>query len=125
MGELLFKNEVYAIIGCAIEVRRTLGPGFLEGGYGDALAVEFRREEIPFTRESKFPVTYKGSPRDRRYVPDLVCYSQIVVELKAIDFLSRQCESQLLNYLKGTGLRLGLLINFGSHGKLEWKRMIL
>jgi GxxExxY protein len=125
MGELLFKNEVCAIIGCAIEVHRTLGPGFLEGVYSDALAVVFRREEIPFERERKFPVMDKGSLVGRGYISDLVCFSQIIVELKAIDFLSKQCESQLLNYLKVTGLRLGLLINFGSHGKLEWRRMIL
>jgi GxxExxY protein len=125
MKELLFKNEVYGIIGCAIEVHRTLGPGFLEGVYSDALAVELRKKEIPFERERKFPVIYKGSLLDRGYISDLVCYSQIIVELKAIEILSKQCESQLLNYLKVTGLRLGLLINFGSHGKLEWKRMIL
>jgi GxxExxY protein len=125
MGELLFKNEVYTIIGCAIEVHRVLGPGFLEGVYSDAMVVELHRKGIPFERERKFPVMYKGAHLDRGYISDLVCYSQIIVELKAIEFLSKQCESQLLNYLKVTGLRLGLLINFGSHGKLEWKRMIL
>ncbi|MBN2085779.1 MAG: GxxExxY protein [Anaerolineales bacterium] len=125
MGDLLFKQEVYAIIGCAIEVHRTLGSGFLEGVYSDALVVELERKGIPFERERKYPVVYKGARLDRGYVLDLVCYSQIIVELKAIDFLSKQCESQLINYLKVTGLRLGLLINFGSHGTLEWKRMIL
>jgi GxxExxY protein len=125
MGELLFKNEAYAIIGCAIEVHRALGAGFLEGVYSDALVVEFQRKEIPFERERKFSVIYKGATLNRGYVSDMVCYSQIIVELKAIEFLTKQCESQLLNYLKVTGLRLGLLINFGSHGKLEWKRMIL
>jgi GxxExxY protein len=125
MKSILFKDEVYSIIGCAIEVHRNLGHGFLEGVYSDALMIEFRKKDIPFERERKFPVLYKGMRLDRGYIADLVCYSEIIVELKAVDFLSKQNESQLLNYLKVSNLRLGLLINFGSHGKLEWKRMIL
>jgi GxxExxY protein len=125
MKEILFKEEVFLIIGCAIEVHRTLGPGFLEGVYSDALIVELRRKGIPYERERKFPVLYKGTRLNRVYIADLVCYWQIIVELKALDYLTKQEESQLRNYLKVTDLRLGLLINFGSHGKLEWKRMIL
>jgi len=125
MKDILFGVEVFAVMGCAMAVHRTFGSGFLEGVYGDTLAVEFRRKGIPFERERRFPILYKGIQFDRSYIADVVCYSQIIVELKAIDFLSKKEIAQLLNYLKETGLRLGLLIDFGSVGKLGWKRMIV
>ena len=124
MKTILFKGEVFAIIGCAIEVHRTLGSGFLEGVYGDALALELKKKDVPFERERRFPVVDKGVRFERGYTADMVCYDQIILELKAIDFLSKREQAQLLNYLEVTGMRLGLLINFGSHEKLEWKRMI-
>ena len=125
MGEILYKQEVYAIIGCAMDVHRTLGSGFLEGVYADALAFELKRKNIPFEREKRYPVVYKGLKLDRGYVADMVCYSTIILELKAIDILLKREEAQLLNYLKVSGMHLGILINFGSVGNLEWKRMVL
>ncbi|MEK7831972.1 MAG: GxxExxY protein [Acidobacteriota bacterium] len=122
--ELLFRDEVYAIVGAAMEVHSELGPGFLEAVYHNALKLELANRPIPFESEKFLPVFYKGKQLDCDYRADLVCFGQIVVELKALDKLSGKEEAQILNYLKATGLRVGVLINFGSRGKLEWKRLV-
>jgi len=122
--ELLLKDEVYSIIGAAIEVHRELGPGFLEAVYQEALEIELTYRELPFVSQPLLPVYYKKQRLRQEYRADLVCYEQIIVELKALDRLSGKEQAQLLNYLKATGRRVGLLINFGSSGKLEWKRMV-
>jgi GxxExxY protein len=124
MTELLLKEEVYAIIGAAIEVHRELGSGFLEPVYQEAMEIELTDQTIPFRAQQELNIRYKKRVLKKKYVPDLICYNQIVVELKALDRLSGTEESQILNYLKATGLRVGLLINFGSQGKLEWKRFV-
>ena len=122
--ELMFAEEVYAIIGAAIEVHKELGPGFLEAVYQEALEVELQSRQIPFVTQEILQIQYKGQLLEKKYVADLVCYGQIIVELKSLERLSGTEEAQILNYLKATGLSLGLLINFGSHGKLEWKRYV-
>jgi GxxExxY protein len=122
--ELLFRDEVYAIVGAAMEVHSELGPGFLEAVYHNALKLELANRQIPFESEKFLPVFYKGKQLDCDYRADLVCFGQIVVELKALDKLSGKEEAQILNYLKATGLRVGVLINFCSRGKLEWKRLV-
>jgi len=124
MAELLYKDEVYQIVGAAMEVYNQLGNGFLEGVYQDALAIELAMRNIPFKEQVPLEILYKGQPISHRYVPDMVLFEKIIVELKSISALGANEEAQLLNYLKATGLRLGLLINFGSKGKLEWKRLI-
>ena len=124
MTELLLKDEVYAIIGAAMEVHSVLGPGFLEAVYHEAMEIELRERGIPFESHKKLRILYKGHLLEKEYEADMVCYGQIVVELKALDRLTSREEAQLLNYLKATDLRVGLLINFGSTGKLEWKRFI-
>lgn len=121
---LIFKDEVYAIVGAAMEVHSELGPGFLEAVYHAALKVELTARQIPFASEKLLEVYYKGQELSAEYRADLVCYEQIIVELKALDRLSSKEEAQVLNYLKATGMRLGVLINVGSRGKLEWKRLI-
>jgi GxxExxY protein len=125
MTDLLLKDEVYAIVGAAIEVHKTLGHGFLEGVYQEAMELELRQKAIPFVSQKTLPIFYKGHKLGKEYVADLVCYDQIVVELKALDQLSGKEDSQIINYLKATGLRVGLVLNFGYHGKLEWKRFVL
>jgi GxxExxY protein len=124
MTELILKDEVYAIIGAAVEVHRELGPGFLEAVYQEALEIELAQRGIPYRSHQPLTIYYKGQRLRKEYEADVICYEQIIVELKALDHLSGREEAQLLNYLKATGLRLGLLINFGSVGKLEWKRMV-
>jgi GxxExxY protein len=120
--ELIFKDEVYAIVGAAMEVHSELGPGFLEAVYQSAMKIELTNRKIPFEYEKSLPVFYKGQHLDTGYRADLICYGKIIVELKALDRLTSKEEAQMLNYLKATGMRIGVLINFGSHGKLEWRR---
>ena len=122
---LLLEDETYAVIGAAIEVHRALGPGFLEKVYQEAMRLELSARSIPFEAEKPLNINYKGNRLTQRYFADLVCYERTVVEIKAINHLSGKEESQLLNYLKATGLRVGLLFNFGSHGKLERKRLVI
>ena len=124
MTELLYKNEVYQIIGAAMEVHRDLGHGFLEPVYQEALELEFLHQSIPYEREKPLSIFYKGIKLTRTYAADFLCHDNIIVELKALSQLNGDHESQLINYLKATKLRVGVLINFGAKS-LEYKRMIL
>ena len=121
---MLYEKESYAIIGAAIEVHKELGPGFLEIVYHQALAREFAARDIPFTSEQEIPIGYKGIPLEAHYRSDFVCYGKIIIEIKAIRELAGIHEAQILNYLKATGIKLGLLFNFGSYPKLERKRYV-
>ena len=124
MAELLLKDEVFAIIGAAIEVHRELGPGFLEAVYQEAMEIELADRGIPFVALQPLTIRFKNRVLKKPYEPDLLCYDQVIAELKALNQLSGADEAQILNYVKATGLRVGLLINFGSVGKLEWKRYV-
>ncbi|MGA7161326.1 MAG: GxxExxY protein [Bacteroidota bacterium] len=124
MSELLYREEVYEIIGAAIEAQQELGHGFLEAVYQEAVQIELRQRQIPFEPQKSLSIRYKEQILQKEYVADFICYGKIIIELKALDRLSGKEEAQILNYLKATGLRVGLLINFGSVGKLEWKRFI-
>jgi GxxExxY protein len=124
VAELILKAEVYAIIGAAIEVHRELGSPFLEAVYQEAMELELRARSIPFERQKPLAIRYKHWTLDKYYIADLICYGQVLVELKATDKLTSKDQSQLINYLAATGLHVGLLINFGSEGTLEWKRMV-
>ena len=124
MTGLILKDEVYAVVGAAIEVHKELGLGFLEAVYQEAMEIELKLRGIPFEAQMPLTILYKGRGLKKEYVSDLVCYAQIIVELKALEGLSGKEEAQLLNYLKATGLRVGLLINFGNSTKLEWRRFV-
>jgi len=123
--ELLYKDETYRVVGAAMDVYNTLGPGFLEAVYQESLALEMKRRDTPFDEQCAIRLFYKGDPRQRTYVADFLAYDKIIVEIKAIKQLSPTEEAQLLNYLKASRLKLGLLINFGNPSKLEWSRRIL
>jgi GxxExxY protein len=122
--ELLYKEEVFKIVGAAMEVYNELGAGFLEAVYQEALEIEFLRQGIPFESQKPLPISYKGQPLKKTYVADFVVYDKMIVELKALERLSGSEEAQVLNYLKATELRLAVLLNFGNVSKLEWKRFI-
>lgn len=113
--DFLFKDECYKIVGACMEVHKTLGCGFLEAVYQEALAIEFQQQNIPFDREKEFDITYKGFVLPRTYKVDFLCYGQIIVELKALTQFTSDNTAQILNYLKASDLRVGLLINFGTH----------
>lgn len=124
MTEILFKDEVFAVIGAAMAVHTELGRGFLEAVYHEALELELSLRQIPFQSNVPLPITYRGHLLQKRYEADLIAFNKIIVELKALDQLRDREIAQVLNYLKASGFRVGLLINFGSHSKLEWKRLI-
>lgn len=110
----LYKEESYQITGALFEVHKELGCGFLEKVYQEALAIEFEIRGIPFEREKRFALSYKGRKIPQEYVADFVCYDRIIVELKALDALTGAHYAQVVNYLKATGLKLAILANFGE-----------
>jgi GxxExxY protein len=116
--------RTFAIIGAAMEVHRQLGCGFLEPVYQEALAIEFVGRNIPFVKEIKLPLEYKGQVLETKYCADFICFNSVVVELKALARMSGTEEAQVLNYLKATGHEVGLLINFGNRS-LEQRRFVL
>ena len=125
MVNLVLRDEVYAIVGAAIEVHRQLGPGFLEAVYQEAMERELAERGIAYVSQKRMQILYKGKLLESYYIADLVCFDQIIVELKALPRLSGTEEAQVLNYLKATNLKVGLLVNFGSYGRLEWKRLVM
>ncbi len=116
-------ERTYKIIGAAMEVHKELGCGFLEAVYQEALGREFATQTIPFRAQPFVEIIYKGMPLDKKYQPDFICYDNIVVEIKAISAITGNEEAQLINYLKATNLKIGLLFNFGSKS-LEHKRFV-
>jgi GxxExxY protein len=120
--DLLYKEEVYDIIGAAMEVHNVLGSGFLEAVYEEAMVIESRKRKIPNETQVRLPIFYKEEKLDKEFVADYIGYGKVIAEFKCIPKLTNVEEAQIINYLKATGLEVGLLINFGSHGKLEWRR---
>lgn len=115
---LIYKEEGFAINGALYEVYKTLGCGMLEDVYQNALAYEFELRSIPFVAHKPLRVLYKDKDCGL-YIPDFVCYDKIIVEIKAVERLHEKHHAQLINYLKITGYRLGMLVNFGSYPKVE------
>ncbi len=124
MTVLLLKNEVYRIVGAGFEVHNELGTGFLEAIYQEAMEMELRERGIPFTPKAGLQIRYKGKLLKKKYVCDLVCFDGVIVELKAQARLTSVDEAQLLNYLKASRHRVGVLMNFGAAGGLEWRRLV-
>jgi GxxExxY protein len=122
--EYLYKEECYKIIGCAMEVHKQLGNGFLEAVYQEALHYEFLKNSVPFYEQKPLEIHYKDIVLEKLYISDFICYDQIIIEIKVAKNLCDEHYSQVLNYLNATKLKLGLLINFGSPS-LQYKRVIL
>ncbi len=120
---LLYEDETQEIISAFYEVYNNLGGGFLESVYQDALSIEFKSRNIPFEKESKMNIYYKNQLLDRYYFADFKCYDKIIIETKSVSNLVPEHTAQVLNYLKATNIRLGLLVNFGPN-KIEFKRIV-
>ena len=122
---IVSRDESYAIVGAAMEVYNHLGIGFLEPVYQEALEIEFQKRFIHYEREKELVIYYDGHPLQKTYKADFICYDRIIVELKAVSEINDTHRSQLFNYLHATGLKLGILINFGNDEGLQWERKVL
>lgn len=122
---LLFEKEAYAIRGAVFEVYRQMGGGFLEAVYQECLEKELALRGILFVSQASLQLSYKGETLQQTYKPDLICFDSVIVELKALSSINGEHKAQLLNYLKATGKKVGLLVNFGSHPKATVERIIL
>lgn len=123
--KILFKDESYAIQGAVFEVYREMGAGFLEAVYQECLEKELKSRGIPFVSQPEIQLFYKNETLAQTYKPDLLCYDKIIIELKAVKEFAPEHKAQLINYLKATGLSLGLLVNFGSFPKAIVARFAL
>lgn len=123
MTDILFREEVHQIIGCAIEVLNEIGHGFHEKIYENARVVEFELRGISWVQQRPFDIVFKQRVVGT-YIPDLICFNQIIVDTKTIDAITDLERGKMINYLKVTGLQLGLLINF-KHPRLQWERVVL
>lgn len=121
--KIVFKEESYKIIGACMKVHRTLGPGFLEAVYEEAMEKEFAEQNIPFRRQVKLSVFYGDKKLNKFYKADFICYDKIVLEIKSVNFMPKAFYVQLTNYLTATKQDLGILINFGQPS-LDYKRVV-
>ena len=122
-NDLILKDEVYKVVGAAFAVLKELGHGLHEKPYENALAIEFGLSRIPFTQQERFPVMYKGV-QVSEYVPDLIAYGSVITDTKVIEQITDHERGQMMNYLRISRLKVGLILNF-KHAKLEWDRIIL
>lgn len=121
---IVFKDESYAIIGACFEVYKEKGCGFLEPVYQECLEIEFGLQNVPFQSQVALEVRYKGQALKHRYVPDFICFDKIILEIKAVSHVNDEHRAQVHNYIKATGYKLGLLVNFGHYPKLEYERIV-
>ena len=122
---MLYPDESYRIMGACFEVHNRKGCGFLEPVYQECLEIELEVQKIPFVAQPELRLTYREHVLKQTYKPDFICYESILLEIKAVEQLTDKHEAQVLNYLNATGLELGVLVNFGSHPKQEYKRLAL
>jgi GxxExxY protein len=123
--KILYKDESYTIQGAVFEVYREMGCGFLENVYQECLEKEFKIHNVDFYSQKELQIYYKGIPLKQTYKPDFICYNKILIELKVVKAILPEHRAQLINYLKATGIKLGLLINFGHHPTVEIQRLAL
>jgi GxxExxY protein len=124
VSEIRFKEESYQIMGACFEVYNQMGSGFLEAVYQECLSIEFDLRILPFIAQSELTLQYKGKPLVSKYVPDFICFGKIILEIKSVSELTDQHRAQVHNYLRATGFQLALLVNFGSHPKIEYERIV-
>jgi len=122
--DLIYRDEVYALIGACFEVYNEHGCGFLEDPYQESLELELLYRGIPFVAKPKLPIYYKGVLLTKKYEPDFVPYEKIIMEIKAVKALTDEHRAQVHNYLKASSFKVGLLVNFGKHNDLEYERIV-
>jgi GxxExxY protein len=123
--EIIYKEESYRIMGACFEVYKEMGSGFVEPVYQECLELELALQNLPFRPQAALALRYKGKRLKRKYVPDFVLFGKIVLEIKAVKELADEHRAQVFNYLKATGNRLGLLVNFGHYPQVEYERIVL
>ena len=123
MDGLICEDLTYKIRGALFEVYKEKGCGFLEDVYQECLEIEFGLQEVLFEAQSPLKLEYKGRPLKKKYIPDFICFGKIVVEIKAVKEVTNEHRAQLQNYLKATGYKLGVLVNFGHHPKIQIERI--
>jgi GxxExxY protein len=123
MTDILLKEESYKLVGACMEVHKELGMGFKEAIYKDALEIELKATQIPFPRQKPYIIRYKGKILPRKYFADFVVFDSIIVEVKATPVIINPFVYQTINYLKASGIKLGLIVNFGGKS-LSYKRVI-
>jgi GxxExxY protein len=124
MMDIVYKDESYRILGACFEVYKEVGCGVLEAAYQECLELELVSLGIPFRAQSELGLMYKGRELKQKYMRDFICFDKIIIEIKAVSELTDNHRAQLHNYLKATGHKLGLLINFGHFPKLEYERIV-
>ncbi len=122
--DVFYKDECYRIMGACFEVYKEKGCGFVEPVYQECLSLELAIQSIPFAEQVELSLDYKGRQLQQTYKPDFVCFEKIIVEIKAVSNLADEHRAQVHNYLKATGYKLGLLVNFGHYPKVEWERIV-
>ena len=122
---IIYKDECYKIQGAIFDVYREMGCGFLESVYQECLEYEFSDRNIPFVPQPELNVMFKKKTLKQKYIPDFICYSSVIVELKAVNKVAPEHKAQILNYLKATKMKLGLLVNFGAYPKADNSRFAL
>ena len=125
MSDIVYRDESYRIMGACFEVYREKGCGFLEAVYHECLEIEFGDQGVPYLTRQSLPLAYKGRRLQQSYVPDFICFDKIILELKSVSKLTDEHRAQVHNYLRATGHRLGLLVNFGHFPKVEHERIAL
>jgi GxxExxY protein len=125
MKDIVYAAEAYQVMGACFEVYRDKGCGFLEAVFQECLEIELGDRGIPYLAQPSLGLTYKGRPLRQTYTPDFICFGKIVVEIKAVSGLADEHRAQVHNYLRATGHRLGLLVNFGHYPMVEWERIVI
>jgi len=125
MGKIVYAEESYAIMGACFNVYKDKGSGFLEAVYQECLEIEFDFRTMPVQPKRELHLEYRGRPLRQTYVPDFVCYDKIILEIKAVSNLTDEHRAQVFNYLRASGMKLGLLVNFGHYPALEYERIVL
>ena len=123
--EIIYQEESYKIMGACFEVYKEMGCGFLESVFQECLGLELAAQDIPFRPQARLLLSYKSQRLEQIYEPDFICWDKIILEIKSVSRLAAEHRAQVHNYLRATGYRLGLLVNFGHYPMVEYERIVI